>query len=205
MHNRVVFFLAGLLFLTGAGCAKQQQTAGNNVSGGEAGETAQLPESTKTDGDGFVYFPGEASRPDKSYYIAEDVCGQFTGKFVEGLTGKKVYKTEALPMDPQYNCRYFFSEGEKSGSDYIQVALVYLSVENQKKGHEFLDRTIGTDPRIGMNHFVVRQENGLINEIYLVLGPEKYISIIRGSVKALSEQEDLDFAVKLADKIKNFK
>ena len=211
MRNGIVYFFVGLLFLTGAGCAKQPLTANNAVTGAETDKSAgteqsvQLPEGAHADSDGFVYFPGEASRPDKSYYITSDVCGQFTQKFIEGLVGKKIYKTEEIDKDPQYNCRYFFSEGEKSSADYLQIALVYLNVDDQKKGHEFLGRTIGTDPGIGMNHYVVKQEDGLINEINLVLGAQKFISINRGSVQVLTEQEDLGFAAKLADKIKNSK
>ena len=35
----------------------------------------------------FVKYPGEPSHPDKSYYIIEDICGQFTKEFMENMLG----------------------------------------------------------------------------------------------------------------------
>lgn len=45
---------------------------------------------------------------------------------------------------------------------------------------------------------MVVQENGLINEIYLVLGENEYVSINRTSGKTISEDEMVTFAEKLA-------
>ena len=86
-----------------------------------------------------------------------------------------------------------------------RLALEYLSVETQKKGHQMAGRTIKTDPRIAMEHFVVWQPDGLINEIYLVLGPEKFLSINRSSGKALDNEKDLQFAANLAKELKDYR
>jgi hypothetical protein len=81
----------------------------------------------------------------------------------------------------------------------------YLSVANQKKGHEMMNRVIKTDDRITMNHFIAWQADGLINEIYLVLDDNKFISINRSSGKVLDNDKFLDFAIKLANEIKSYK
>lgn len=169
------------------------QSQGDNVSGG-------------TDADGFVRMPGEPSRGSSAYYIVEDICGQFTEKFITGITGKAIVKTRLANLDPQHTCTYYTLYDEAKGyGPFFSVAVSYLNFENQKKGNEFLDRTIKTDPRIKMEHFIAVQEDGLINGIYLALGPEKFISLSRSSAKVMTEDEMLDFAVKIADKVKNFK
>ncbi|MBN1325471.1 hypothetical protein JW977_00615 [Candidatus Falkowbacteria bacterium] len=148
----------------------------------------------------FVEYPGEPTRQDKSYYIIEDICGQFTKEFMENLLGLPIVKIEPPKISSLYNCRYYFNE-----TDYIWLNMDYLSVENQKKGHEMMGRTIKIDDRINMNHFVVWQSDGLINEIYLVLDDNKFISINRSSGKVLDNDKILDFAIKLANEIKSYK
>lgn len=167
----------------------------------ETTETVTLPDGATEDSDGFVRYPGEPSREDKSYYIIEEVCGQFTKKFIEGITGKTIVKTEPFTDNSTtYNCNYYTSD-----TDYLSLHLTYLTVANQKTGHEALGRTVKFDERIPKENMVVIQEDGLINEIYLVLSPDKYLSIIRSSGKAMTEEEVMDFAIKLGEKIKDFK
>lgn len=192
--------MAAVLFFSGCNTAPGSGPGGDvvkgnadNISGG-------------TDADGFVRFPGEPSRGDSAYYLVEDVCGQFTEKFVAGITGKTVVKTKLAEYDPQYTCTYYTSFDEAKGyGPFFSIALTYLSAENQKKGHEVLGRTVKTDSKINIDHFISFQENGLINGIYLILGPNKFISLNRSSSGVMSEAEMMNFAIKIADKIKNFK
>jgi hypothetical protein len=153
----------------------------------------------------FVQYPGEPSRQDKSYYIVEDICGQFTKEFVENMLGLSLLKIAKPKVDSLYNCTYYFTDQPAGIGSYVMLNLEYLNVENQKKGHEMAGRTIKTDPRIPMKHFIVWQKDGLINEIYLVLGPEKFISINRSSGKVLDNEKDIEFAANLAKEIKNYK
>jgi len=153
----------------------------------------------------FVQYPGEPSRQDKSYFIVEDICGQFTKEFVENMLGLSLLRIEKPKVDSLYNCSYYLSDQPSGTGSYIMLNLEYLNVEKQKKGHQMAGRTIKTDSRIPMNHFIVWQADGLIDEIYLVFGPEKFLSINRSSGKVLDNEKEILFAANLAKEIKNYK
>ena len=160
------------------------------------------PEGATVDADGFVHMPGEPSRGSSAYYVTGDVCEQFTVKFMEGLTGKKILRASPGVTGTSV-CQYFTSA--ENENRMFQIAVEFLSVENQKKGNVAMDRTVTPDARIPMENFVVTQEDGLINQIYLVLGPQKFISINRSSADALTEAEVMDLAIKLGEKVGEFK
>ena len=160
------------------------------------------PEGSTVDADGFVRLPGEPSRGEDTYYVTGDVCEQFTVKYMEGLTGKKILRTSEVTPGSEV-CQYFISEQNKNMMFQIDVG--YYNVADQKKGQEFLGRKVEKNSSIPMDNFVVYQENGLINKIYLILGPDKFVGIDRSAADALTENETIDLAVKLGEKIKNFK
>lgn len=148
----------------------------------------------------FVEYPSEPSRQDKSYYIVEDLCGQFTQEFLENMLGQKLAKIEPSVISGIYDCRYYLND-----KDYFWLNLDYLNVDNQKKKHEMMNRKVEANPKIPMQNMVVWQGDGLINEIYLVLAPEKFISINRSSTAVLDDERTLNLAVKLAKEIKSYK
>jgi hypothetical protein len=148
----------------------------------------------------FVEYPGEPSRQDKSYYIVEDICGQFTQEFMENILGQKLVKIVASPIPTLYNCSYYLDDKQ-----YVMLVLDYLSVANQKKGREYMGQAIKTDSRIPMENFYAIQADGPINTIYLILNQSKFISIERSSAQVLAGDSELQFAAKLANEIKNYK
>jgi hypothetical protein len=148
----------------------------------------------------FVEYPGEPSRQEKSYYIVEDICGQFTKEFVENSLGQKITKVELPKISSINNCTYYLDDKE-----YVMLNLEYLSVENQKKGDEAMDRKVEKNSRIPMDNLTVLQEDGLINVIYLILGPEKFISIRPSSAAATKMADLVGFASNMAKEIKNYK
>ncbi|MDD4937878.1 MAG: hypothetical protein PHX34_02555 [Candidatus Shapirobacteria bacterium] len=149
----------------------------------------------------FVQYPGEPSRQDKSYYIVEDICGQFTPEFISNNLGKKIIDTKEIESHPSYSCSYYWNEQR----DYIMLTLNYLKSENQKTGQESLGRTVKTENSIPMNNYIAYQENGIINSIYLILGDEKFISIKTSSDSDFSANELITFAANIAQAIKNYK
>ncbi len=203
MKKLIISF--SILTLLGAGCAASPPTesslTGKLVNKCEPGEV-------EIEGYGdpgerlencFVKYPGEPSRQDKSYYVVEDICGQFTPEFMENMMGRKIVSIQKPQHWSLYNCTYYFDQNK-----YIMLNLEYLDPENQKKGHELVGRSIKTDPEIDMEHFIVWQEDGEINEIYLILGPRKFISLNRSSTSALNNQDMINLAVSLSKVIKNF-
>ena len=132
----VVFFLSG--------CANRNQTGSGNKSESTTASTAvenNLAEACEKgevalEGYGdpgkrlkncFMEYPGEPSRQDKSYYIIEDICGQFTKEFVENALGQKITKIEPPKYASLYNCSYYLNDKE-----YLLLNLEYLKIENQK-------------------------------------------------------------------------
>lgn len=152
----------------------------------------------------FVEYPGEPTREDKSYYIVEDICGQFTQSFMENMSGLDFVATTKPLIQSLYNCTYFTETEDNLTGEYILVQLEYLSAENQKKGHELLGRTAVSDTNIPMDNFVIYQEDGLINSILLILNENKYIRVDRSS-SGISEDVLLRTATNIAKEIKDYK
>lgn len=211
MQKNLLKVILPVLFVMFAGC--QLPVKGpdgtqieNNITNLFNNSGTDYVSEMTTDPDGFVRFPGEPTRESKDYYIIEDICGQFTAKFMEGVTGKTITKAD----DPYkevgsiYACHYYF-EGNTSEVASLYLVLDYLNVADQKKGLEFLDRKIETDSNIPMEHFIAVQEDGNINGIYFVLGPDKFIRLDRSSTKSATNEEMKAYAAKIAQKIKNYK
>ena len=184
-------------------------TSTNSVSQETKSVGKCLPENVSIEGYGdkgkklsncFVEYPGEPSRQDKSYYIVEDICGQFTKEFISIALGKTIINTKSSDHYTIFNCRYFFDDEED-----VMLNLNYLTIANQKKGHEEMGRTTAVDPKIPMRNMVVYQENNLINTIFLVLSDDKFISINRSSNSNLSSEQLINFAANIGQEIKNYK
>jgi hypothetical protein len=148
----------------------------------------------------FVEYPGEPSRQDKSYYIVEDICGQFTKQFMENMLGVMIAKTEPPQIESLYNCTYFLDDKEN-----ILLNLEYLPIENQKKGNEAMDRKTERSSQIPMDNLVVWQDESLINTIYLVLGPNKFMSLRPSSKNTTDKDKFLALAANIASAIKGYK
>ena len=93
-----------------------------------------------------------------------------------------------------------------SDLEYVMLNLEYLKIKNQKKGNEAIGYKVEKNPAIAMDNLVVTQEDGAINAIFLVLSPEKFISMRPSSAKTFATPEEfLTFAANLAGEIKNYK
>jgi len=215
MNKNLLAILILVIFLAGCVAPKSQLTTLGNNQPANSGKTIAVALGKCTPGpvdlvnygdkgkrlaNCFVEYPGEPSRQDKSYYIIEDICGQFTKKFMENVLGQPIVKVVPSPISGLYNCSYYFND-----KDYVMLVMDYLNVADQKKGREFIGHKIMVDKNIPMENFYAVQENGLINTIYLVLGPEKFISIERSSAQVLPGDQVLQFAEKLGAEIKNYK
>lgn len=212
--KKFFFSLAFILLLVGCAQPGAKQSATNQPSTSEQPLAANItgkcmPGSVDLAGYGdkgkrlancFVQYPGEPSRQDKSYYIVEDICGQFTKEFMENILGQKIAFTKGPLITGLYNCSYYYND-----KDYVMLVLDYLGIDNQKKGQEFMGRKVMVDDKIPMENFYAVQDNGIINTLYFVLNPNKFISIERSSSKVLEGDEVLRFAEKLGSQIKGYK
>lgn len=148
----------------------------------------------------FVEYPGEPSRQDKSYYVIEDICGQFTKEFVQNALGKPVTSIKKPDNDRLFNCTYYLND-----KDYVMLVFEYLKIANQKTGQERMGRTAEELPSIPMRNLAVWQENKVLNSLYLVFGDEKFLSIKRNEGNPMTAEEIVSFAANMAKEIKNYK
>jgi hypothetical protein len=164
-------------------------------------------DGTVTDRDGFVRFPGEPTRPDQEhYYVDADICGQFTKAFMEGLTGIAFKKIVPMTSSTVYACDYYTPTTAADVRDpYLLLVLNYMNSARVKANQATLGRTVTTNAGIPMDNFVATQDNGVINAIYFVLGPERFLRLDRTSTSVISDADMLALAVKLGTKMKDFK
>ena len=213
-----IIFLAGAVLLV-SGCggkvekgdgnaekkevSKESNEIKNDVSGSCQTEKVNIPnygDPGKRLKNCFVEYPGEPSRQDKSYYIIEDICGQFTQAFMENMLGKKLAKIEPSKISGIYNCFYYLNEKE-----HILLNLEYLKIENQNKGNESMGRKVEKDAKIPMENSVVYDDKGIVNVVYLVLSPDKFISLRPSSVATTKAVDMVSFAANIAKEIKGYK
>jgi len=206
----ITLILSSFIF---SACTNQKIPNPQNSSNPVSSETKSVgkcnPENVAIEGYGdkgkklsncFIEYPGEPSRQDKSYYIVEDICGQFTADFIGSTLGKNIVKTKPADASTVYACSYYTND-----QDYVMLVLDYLTIANQKIGQESMGRKTSEDPKIPMRNMVVYQEDGLINSLYLVLSDDKFISIQRSSGTAFTSDELITFAANVGKEIKNYK
>ncbi|MDD2758503.1 MAG: hypothetical protein PHD72_04000 [Patescibacteria group bacterium] len=174
------------LMFAGAGC------------GGSHGEGGPGPE------------PGKESAQSKGGAIT-NMCEQFTAAMVSEVLGKTIVKTESQgnPLYCMYYTEYtedFYKLGNGKvapGGPWVSLDFENRSVESQKKGNEALGRKIETNSKIPMEHFMtVQEDDGLVNQIYLVLDEAHYVSVGRSSNKVLDTEGMINFAVGIAKSLK---
>lgn len=169
-----------------SGCGKK---TGDGVGGGTGGNMAKVAK-----GD-----------------VGNDVCSFFDADFMYSAMGKPIVRMEYSPLRDHSYCQYFTSYQEdfykmpdgrvSPGGEWVSLGTDNLNVDRQKKAMEFLGRTITTDSRIKMENFLATQEDGNINSIYLVINPNRFLSVDRSSGAVLTNEEDILLAVKIAEKI----
>ena len=122
-----------------------------------------------------------------------DLCVSIPSGLVSEYLGKKIIKTETITASGLESCQYYLDD-----THALVINHDLTSVESKLKGHEILGRTVTTNSAISTEHAVIMQDNGLINEIYLILDGNGFVSINRPNGELISETEIIDFAAKLA-------
>ncbi|OGG00027.1 hypothetical protein A2Y99_02200 [Candidatus Gottesmanbacteria bacterium RBG_13_37_7] len=127
-----------------------------------------------------------------------DLCVSINKDTVGSLLGKTIIKTESLTDSTLQSCQYYLDETHAMVLNHD-----YSGIASKIKGHEFLGRKITSNDNIQMRNYVVIQENGLINEIYLVFSDTEFISVNRPNGQLIFDEEIINFAIKLADFFQN--
>lgn len=138
----------------------------------------------------------ETDKKESVLEVGEDVCNEFPKEWVASVLENTITKTETLNSSGTHVCQYYIDN-----THFVTLRLNSLSAENQKKGQIALGRTISTNDRIRMDHFIINQANGLINNIILVLNPNLFLAVDRSSTKSASEEKIVSFASAVSDRI----
>ena len=139
---------------------------------------------------------GRANRPmmgQDSFGLS--VCAEVPKELVGRIISKRITDITDFSTAKNTGCKYYTNRKKE---EYIIISVVYMSTENQKKGQKVLGRSITTSGKIGMEHFIAMQENGMINAIYLVMAPGKYIRIDRSAMNVATNDQLTDLAAKVA-------
>lgn len=131
------------------------------------------------------------------YSFGLAVCEEVKKELVSSVVGKPIEETEDFSNNTQTGCKYFTN---KAAIENIFVGVTFTSAENQKKGQQALGRSITTNPKIPIEHFIAVQEDGkTINAIYLVMAPEKFVRVDRSSLKVADNDQMIELASKVAN------
>jgi len=181
MRYKLPIFIAVAACLLAAGCAKNDKAAGGPAATG----------TPKGD-------------------VSNDICAYFTPDFVYSATGKTIVRMEPSPIAGVFACDYFTDYKEDyykdvnfsaPGGPHISIVLDNLNVERNKEGVKYMGASIETDPRIKMEHYIVRRSNDKsIWSIDLVINPDRFVwTDVTG--KAITDDELIAFGAKMAELI----
>ncbi len=193
---RVIPILIGGLIIIGV-----IFTLRNNV----APPTSQLPTPGITSGtqttaptDSVTKGSVQATRPmmgQESFGLA--VCEEVPQALVEKIIGKPVVEMKDHSDNDTTGCEYVTN---KDTLENIVIVVAYLDAENQKKFYEETGKSIKTDPAIGMPHFYIwNEEKGQIGGIFLLMAPKKYVRVERSSLSAMTNEQSLALAKRVAE------
>lgn len=187
MRKLLTFFSFALISFVLSGCT-QKSTPANQISQGQGQQAGQTGE-TKSKGK-IREMMGQNS-------FGLSVCQEVKKELVSSIVGKPVEETEDYSGSTETGCKYYTN---KANIENIIINVAYMKAENQKKGQQALGRTITTNSKIPMDHFIAVQEDGTtINAIYLVMAPEKFVRVDRSSLKVANNDQMIELASKVAN------
>jgi hypothetical protein len=189
MKKILLLLVSAVIFF---GCSTTAPTAPPSTGSTEAPTRAPTKAPTAVAQKSLRPLMGEDS-------FSLDVCSEVTPDFVTQVTGLQIKKTRDFSNSTSTGCSYFMTDSESG--QFVMVVVDFMNVEDQKTGLKALGRTLKTDARIKMDHFLTYQENGVLNDIYLIMTPDKFVRVERSGVDVINEDKFIDFAASLVDKI----
>jgi hypothetical protein len=134
----------------------------------------------------------------KQITVGNDICTEFPKEWVALSTGKTIIRAVASGTKgiATYPCDYYINE-----TNFISIDVNDYNVETQKKGRIQMGDTLKTDPRIAMEHFIVFEKDGQINSIFLILGPNRFVTVDKFYGKVFDNEGVIAFAARVAERI----
>lgn len=134
--------------------------------------------------------------------IGKAVCEEFDADFVYSVIKLPIKNLVPSALGADHGCQYQTKtmEADKT-NEFVAIYFENLSVETNKKGMEILERKLSTDSRIKMEHYIAWQSADIINGIYLVINPNRFVRIDRSSTKVITNDQNIELAAKVAEKL----
>lgn len=135
----------------------------------------------------------------------EGLCGVFTKESVASITGLDIASTDIYSAEGSNNsnCRYYTSVKRYAPTISIGKYQGDAAVEKNKytDGKSFKGWKTGTDKQITMNHFIAYNQNGNMNDIFLITGKGEYYRISLHSLNVIKNEQMIKLASQVAQKI----
>ncbi len=143
--------------------------------------------------------------------VDSDICKEFTPDFVYSVIGKTIVRMEPSKISGVYSCDYFTDYKEDfykdakynyvgPGGPSITIVLDNLNVERQKEARKYLGMTLDTSSKINMENIVSYRTDKSIWSVDLIINPNRFVWA-NYSHKAITDDQLIDFAAAMADKI----
>jgi len=135
-----------------------------------------------------------------------DISSQFPKESIASITGLNIVSAEAYQINDTEGsgCRYRYAE---KNNKFVLISIskynTDVAKEKQKYGVHplFKGWRISTNNEISMGHFITYNEVGQLSEIYLLPEPNVYYKLSLYALKALTGQQIVNLAAKLASQI----
>ena len=107
--------------------------------------------------------------------------------------------TEPTNNENDNLCKYSISDAEN-----IIISLSYSNIEETKKSEADAGNRVETIAQIPMSNFIIKNPDGIIQSINLILSESKVISI-KQSGEQFDNDKKIDTATSIAKEINNYK
>lgn len=138
--------------------------------------------------------------------VGHDVCAEFPVDFIHSAINKPIVKVEG-PLVPSIRaCKWYteysdtWFQNKAPGGRFVSIVAENLDIKNQKKFTLSSGGSVGTDPRIKMDHVILYRKNKTIFAVDLLIRPMRYVRVDK-TANAITDEEQILFAAKVADKI----
>jgi hypothetical protein len=126
--------------------------------------------------------------------LKDGKCSKIPENLIFSTIGLKVIRKEFTDNENISECKFYISEDGIISLNFE----TNKNAETQKNSLLLLNDTIASDAAIKMDHFVAMKNDSLVQGVYLVFGPEEYISVSQNIPAQIDKDKFLNLAEKVA-------